>query len=95
MGTTHRDRQATYRFWHPQRNITFRYRSEWHEVMHALQLTGKTPGQVLVQWAHQVTPLGDPPAPSSSDSPDPPSTRDSSESLQNLKDLDSMEQPKK
>ena len=56
MDPTHRDRQDTYRFWHPQLNITFRGRLEYLEVHRALRETGKTPRQILVQWARQVTP---------------------------------------
>jgi len=57
MDPTHRDRQDTYRFWHPQLNITFHGRLEYREVQRALQETGRTPRQILVQWAHQVVPI--------------------------------------
>lgn len=60
MDPTHRERQSTYRFWHPQLNITFGNRLEWLEVLRALNLTGRIPRQVLVQWARQVTPLFEP-----------------------------------
>lgn len=46
MDVTHRDRQTTYRFWHPQLNITFRGRQEWILVMQALNATGHTPRNV-------------------------------------------------
>jgi hypothetical protein len=55
MNPTHRDRQDTYRFWHPQLNMTFRSRLEYLEVHRALHETGQTPRQILVQWARQVT----------------------------------------
>ncbi|MCL4494831.1 MAG: hypothetical protein M1294_08450 [Firmicutes bacterium] len=55
MNPTHRDRQDTYRFWHPQLNITFHSRLEYREVHRALHETGQTPRQILVQWARQVT----------------------------------------
>lgn len=54
MDPTHRDRQSTYRFWHPQLNITFRHRSEWRHVLQACQTTGKSPREVLVHWARQL-----------------------------------------
>ena len=56
MNPTHRDRQDTYRFWHPQLNMTFRSRLEYLEVHRALHETGQTPRQILVQWAWQVIP---------------------------------------
>ena len=55
MNPTHRDRQDTYRFWHPQLNITFPSRLEYREVYCALHETGQTPRQILGQWARQVT----------------------------------------
>ncbi len=45
MDPTHRQRQATYRFWHPQ--------LIWILVAQALQKTGESPQQILVRWAHQ------------------------------------------
>lgn len=53
MDSTHRDRQTTYRFWHPQLHVTFQGRLEWIHVMQALAVTGQTPRHVLIQWARQ------------------------------------------
>ena len=43
MNPTHRDRQDTYRFWHPQPNITFPSRLEYRAVHRTLHETGQTP----------------------------------------------------
>ena len=53
MDPTHRQRQATYRFWHPQPMVTFRSRPDWILVAQALQKTGESPQQILVRWARQ------------------------------------------
>lgn len=53
MDPTHRQRQATYRFWHPQLMVTFRSRPDWILVTQALQKTGESPQQILVRWARQ------------------------------------------
>ncbi len=54
MDPTHRERQDTYRFWHPQLNITFCGRLEYRIVQRALRETGQTPRQILIQWARQI-----------------------------------------
>ena len=54
MDPTHRDRQATYRFWHPQLNVTFRWRSDWILVSQALALTDQHPREILLRWARQA-----------------------------------------
>ncbi len=54
MDPTHRERQDTYRFWHPQLNITFRGRLEYRIVQRALRETGQTLRQILIQWARPI-----------------------------------------
>ena len=69
MNPTHRDRQDTYRFWHPQLNITFHSRLEYREVHRALHETGQTPRQILVQWAPRGTPIWNRTPPQNSQTP--------------------------
>ena len=53
LDPTHRQRQATYRFWHPQLMVTFRSRPDWILVAQTLQQTGESPQRILLRWARQ------------------------------------------
>ena len=54
MPTPGSERQASYRFWHPQLNITFAWRSEYHAVLRACAAKQVTPSDVLLHWARGV-----------------------------------------
>ncbi len=54
MPTPGKDRQAGYRFWHPQINVTFHWRSEYHLVQEACHRAQMTPRDVLLRWARQI-----------------------------------------
>ncbi len=54
MPTPHRDRQAAYRYWHPQLNLTFSDRHLWGEVVQACERQGVRPQDVRIAWAKQV-----------------------------------------
>ena len=54
MPTPGNERQASYRFWHPQLNITFAWRSEYHAVLRACAAKQITPRDVLLHWARGV-----------------------------------------
>jgi len=71
MDSTHRDRQDTYRFWHPQLNVTFQGRLEYREVQRALQATGRTPRQILIHWARQEASLRETGATAPTEEPGP------------------------
>ncbi len=54
MPTPGNERQANYRFWHPQLNITFAWRSEYNIVLRACAKKQVTPRDVLLHWARGV-----------------------------------------
>ena len=51
MPTPGNERQASYRFWHPQLNITFAWRSDYYAVLKACAEKQVTPRDVLIHWA--------------------------------------------
>ncbi len=54
MPTPGKDRQAGYRFWHPQLNVTFHWQLEYHLVREACRRAQTTPRDVLLRWARQI-----------------------------------------
>ncbi len=54
MPTPGKERQAGYRFWHPQLNVTFAWRSDYHLVVRACAMRQITPRDVLIRWARNV-----------------------------------------
>jgi len=87
MDPTHRGRQDTYRFWHPQLNLTFRGRLEYLEVRHALRETGQKPRQILLQWARHVAPRFNPDSTPNPKEPPRDFQEDSPGSTANPKDI--------
>jgi hypothetical protein len=54
MSTPGSERQDNYRSKHPQMNITFRDMDEDWTVRRALRRTGRTPREVLLNWAQRA-----------------------------------------
>jgi hypothetical protein len=54
MGTPGSERQDYYRSKHPQMNATFRDMDEYWIIQRALRRTGRTPREVLLNWAQQA-----------------------------------------
>jgi hypothetical protein len=61
VSTPGSERQSNYRMWRPQINVTFRDQYEQWSAKRACWRTGRTPREVLLNWAQQALADDQPP----------------------------------